>query len=340
MVNAVAQEPVAHLAGDLGHQLADAGEEDARHPEAVEVARRRREERRHQRVRVELAAELQRRPGEPRVPDRPDGEDQLAHPRRRVAPRHREALRDVRLDLAAEAEDEAALGERLQVPRQVGERHRVAGEGDGDRRAQLELRRVLGGEQQRQERVVARLGGPRARVPGALQLRRLLARPVQLAPMPPSTFMAATYAQPSERAEEGGGRVGPRRQCRAATPCCGCEPSPPLVVVRQTAEHVAERGDVAGRHEAALDAVGDQVRQVPGSPADGRQPGEQRFGEDGPVGLDVGRQHEHVGSGVEAGDRLAVDRTVHDDAVARGEERRGHGGCRRGRCRRARRGAG
>ena len=34
---AVAEEPVAHLAGDLGHQLADTGEEDLRHADAVEV---------------------------------------------------------------------------------------------------------------------------------------------------------------------------------------------------------------------------------------------------------------------------------------------------------------
>ena len=35
---AVAEEAVAHLAGDLGHQLADAGEEHLRRAEPVEVA--------------------------------------------------------------------------------------------------------------------------------------------------------------------------------------------------------------------------------------------------------------------------------------------------------------
>ena len=34
---AVADEPVAHLAGDLGHQLADAGEEDLRRRRTREV---------------------------------------------------------------------------------------------------------------------------------------------------------------------------------------------------------------------------------------------------------------------------------------------------------------
>ena len=36
---AVAEEAVAHLAGDLGHQLADAGQEDLRHAEVAEVGR-------------------------------------------------------------------------------------------------------------------------------------------------------------------------------------------------------------------------------------------------------------------------------------------------------------
>ena len=66
------------------------------------------EERRHQRVLVELAAEVELRARVPAVPDRADREDHLAHPRRGVAPRHREALLDVRLDLRAEPEDEAA----------------------------------------------------------------------------------------------------------------------------------------------------------------------------------------------------------------------------------------
>ena len=61
-----------------------------------------------------------------------------------MAPLHREPLGDVRLDLAAEAEHEAALRVRLQVPADVGQRHRVAGERDGDRRAELERLGVLG----------------------------------------------------------------------------------------------------------------------------------------------------------------------------------------------------
>ena len=161
---------------------------------AVRV-RARVEERRHQRVRVEVAAEVELRAVVPAVPDGADGEDHLPHARRRVAPRHREALGDVRLDLAAEAEDEPALRERLQVVADVGQQHRVAGERDGDGRAELDLLRVLGGEQQREERVVARLGGPDAGVARLLALpwprSPALSRSV---PMPPSTFMAGTVA--------------------------------------------------------------------------------------------------------------------------------------------------
>ena len=147
----------------------------------------------------------------------------------------------------------------------VGERHRVAGEGDGDRRAELELRRVLGGEQQRQERVVARLGGPRAGVAGALQLGGLLAGPcpARLRCLRRPSW-PATYAQPSERAEEGGGRVGPRRQC----PHRG-------VVLRMRVELASRRRSASrpstspsaatspGASRQPVDTIGDQVRQVP-----------------------------------------------------------------------------
>jgi hypothetical protein len=123
-------------------------------------------------VAVELAAEGERRAVQPGVPDRPDGEDHLAHSRRGTAPLHREALGDVRLDLAAESEDEPAARHRLQVPADVGEQHRVAGERDRDRRADLDLLGVLGSEHQWQERVVIRLRGPHAGVPGCFEALR------------------------------------------------------------------------------------------------------------------------------------------------------------------------
>ena len=189
----------------------------------------RREERRHQRVRVELAAELQRRAVQPRVPDRPDGEHHLAHPRRRVTPLHREALGDVRLDLAAETEREPSAGEALQVPADVGERHRVAGEGDGDRRAELELGGVLGGEQQREERVVRRLGGPHAGVADGFELLGIAARhwrdPL---PIVPSTCMRSSFQSWSRRnCSSSAASSSPERSSRIGPPA-SASPGPPV----------------------------------------------------------------------------------------------------------------
>ena len=93
-----------------------------------DVARLRGEERRHQRVAVDLAFELQRRAVLPRRPDRADREHHLAHARRRARPRHREPLLDVRLDLRSETEDGPPGRERLEVPADVREVHRAARE--------------------------------------------------------------------------------------------------------------------------------------------------------------------------------------------------------------------
>ena len=79
-----------------------------------------------------FAPVVERHVGEPAAPDRPQGLDILTHPGRRRAPGHREAAFVVALDLAAEAEDEAALGGPLQVPAHIGDRHGAAEKGDGD----------------------------------------------------------------------------------------------------------------------------------------------------------------------------------------------------------------
>ena len=176
----VADEPVADLTGHFRHQLTDTGEEDLRHAEPSQLGSLRREERGHQRMRVEVAAEGQRRAVLPRVPDGPDGQDHLPHAGRRVAPLHAEPLGDVRFDLTAETEHETTLGERLQVPAGVGQRHRVAGERHRDRRAELDRLGVLGTDQQREERVVRRLRGPHAAVPGGFGLLGLSACLVQI----------------------------------------------------------------------------------------------------------------------------------------------------------------
>ncbi len=72
-----------------------------------------REERRHQRVRVEVAAEVELRRRRSTTPrSRASRGCTRACARGGMRPRHREALLDVRLDLRAEPEDEAAVRRR------------------------------------------------------------------------------------------------------------------------------------------------------------------------------------------------------------------------------------
>ena len=61
-------------------------------------------------------------------------------------------------DLGAETQGEAALGQGIQVVAKVGQQHRIAGEGDGDPGGQAEPLGVLGGEGQRDERIMGGLG--------------------------------------------------------------------------------------------------------------------------------------------------------------------------------------
>ena len=164
---AVDDDAVGDLARDLRHHLADRGEEHL--GRAVRI-RRRREERRHQRVAVELAFEFEGRLVVPRRPDRLQREDVLAHAAGRVRPRHREALLDVRLDLRPEAEDEPAVRRLLQVVGGVGEHHRRAREGDRDAGGELDALGVLGRDRERQERVVAGLRREQPVVPDRLEL--------------------------------------------------------------------------------------------------------------------------------------------------------------------------
>ena len=139
---AVAEEAVADLAGDLGHQLADSGEEDLRHAEPVEVgagpARRT----------ASSACACRTRRGTRGGPPL----SQVSQIARiaRISSRMRAAgwLHSIEKRLVMcgliwlpSPRMNRPFEKRLQVPRHVGERHRVPGEGDGDRRAELELAR-------------------------------------------------------------------------------------------------------------------------------------------------------------------------------------------------------
>ena len=70
-----------------------------------------------------------------------------------------------------EPEHEAAAGDELQVVAEVGEVHRVAGERDRDRGPELHARGVLGGDGERDERIVLGLEREDAVVPDLLEAR-------------------------------------------------------------------------------------------------------------------------------------------------------------------------
>jgi hypothetical protein len=76
----------------------------------------------------------------------------------------------MRLDLRAETEVEPPLRVRLQIPTEVGDGHGVACERDGDAGADFEPRRVFGGQQHGQERIVIDLACPASVVPGPFQI--------------------------------------------------------------------------------------------------------------------------------------------------------------------------
>ena len=79
------------------------------------------EERRHKRQLVVFAAEIQFRALLPAIPEGTDGGDLLAQfAGHGCGPGHPKAALDVRLDLGAQAKDEASAGLRRQVPGSVG----------------------------------------------------------------------------------------------------------------------------------------------------------------------------------------------------------------------------
>ena len=132
------------------------------------------EEGRHEREPIVLALEARARVVLPAIPDRADGDDHLPQPRPGRVPRDAEAALVVSLHLRAEAENEASLRLRLQIPRDLRMHERAARERDRDRRAEVDARRMLGGERERQVGVVAGLRGPEAVEPEILGSARQL----------------------------------------------------------------------------------------------------------------------------------------------------------------------
>ena len=117
---------------------------------------------RHERVSVELALKIQFRAVLPAVPNRAQGEHDLAQLGPRRLPLHAVAALVVALDLGAEPQDEAARGRALQIPGRIGQRHRATRKRQRNRGSELQSVGGRGGHCQRQEGVVLVLHAPHA----------------------------------------------------------------------------------------------------------------------------------------------------------------------------------
>ena len=147
---------------------------------------------------------------------------------------------------------EPALRERLQVVADVRERHRVAGERDRDPASPSSSRSVCSAaDQQRQERVVARLGGLRAVVADVLELAGGTA-PASARSVP------IGRRRSSCRERTGGLRRAPpvpeRAHCRGLVDILGGEP--PMAMAMMRFNWVLPGIDpetMSGMYRAALD---------------------------------------------------------------------------------------
>ncbi len=75
---------------------------------------------------VEVTSEIESGAVVPAIPDRPQGENELAHPWGRVGPWHGESFLNMGLDLASEPKDEPATAEGLEVVGCCCQRHGYA----------------------------------------------------------------------------------------------------------------------------------------------------------------------------------------------------------------------
>ncbi len=154
----VHQEPIGALPGQARQPGVHPGDIDG---DGGVLDRPGVEEGRHQGELVIFAAVVERGvvlPGIPESAHRFELLAQLAH--HRLGPGHTKAALDVRLDLRAQAEDEAPLGGLGQVPGAVGQGSRAAGKGNRHGRAIREPLGVLGDQYARHERIVQGLGAP------------------------------------------------------------------------------------------------------------------------------------------------------------------------------------
>ncbi len=173
----VDDQPVRHLPRHFGHHGTQRPQQHRGWAEGIGAGI---EHGRHQRVAIVFA--LKRH-----FPALlPAGEDcleclyVLAHPRRRRTEFNPKAVLDMRLDLGADPQQEAALAEGLQVPGLVRKVHGIARKSDSDTGGYVQLRRVLGSQHQRIERVPAALEGINAIVSYGRKSRRFCCGIAQL----------------------------------------------------------------------------------------------------------------------------------------------------------------
>ena len=148
------QQSVGDFGRQSDHLWPESAQRDGRR--AVRVGPRV-EHRRHQRVRPELAMEIEPLAGLPRGEDGPEGPDHLAHAGDGAVERGAVPLLDLCPDLGTESQAEAPPREELEIVGLVRQLHRVARKGDGDVGGELEGGRGPRGQDQRREHVVGTL---------------------------------------------------------------------------------------------------------------------------------------------------------------------------------------
>ena len=112
---------IGDLAGHLRHPRTDCGQKDLWRTVFIVSGG---EKGRHQGVLVKPPRKLQWFAIVPIGPNGPHGQDELPHPRRRIRPRHAEALGDVGANLRTDAQHETPLGGGVQIVADVGQGHR------------------------------------------------------------------------------------------------------------------------------------------------------------------------------------------------------------------------
>ncbi len=121
----------------------------------------------------------------------------------------------------------------------------------------------------------------------------------------------------ADRPEEEPRALLPRRTAESTASRRGAERRTSLLVERKAQERSRESRDIAWLHEEPVPLVLGEVRQVPGPPADDREPERHRLTPHGSVRLAVRGKDENVGGLVQRRDLAGRPAPVDDDAAAK-----------------------